>query len=235
MTAYFSCTWLGVFIILIGSIGNWLCVCVFCRKRFRSSMLTPFFIALLVADCIYLTFRVIKLLYYQQTLFHNFFSTLSCSSSLLIRIYAYFTQYAPQILVPLCHYEFYVRFSLILMSFLAVQRAYDMCNSSYRIVRRNTSARNLSLILIAAAFTLAYLFEFFGLSIFCSSALSARTSYEWYNYLRTNLSDELEQFIAFARNQSASDDQIACLAHNGTACSEDQRVQLVRTYSPMSC
>ena len=186
-----SCTWIGLMIILIGSIGNWLCICVFCRKRFRSSMLTPFFVALLIADCIYLTFRVIKLLYYQQTLFQNFFSMLSCSSSLLIQIYAYFARHAPQIFVPLCHYELYIRFSLILMSFLAVQRAYDMFHSSYRLMHKSTATQTFSYMLIISALIIAYAFEFFGLSIFCSNELSAQTAYQWYDYIRTNLTNEI--------------------------------------------
>ncbi len=230
MTIDSSCTWIGVLIILIGSVGNWLCICVFCRKRFRFSILTPFFIALLVADCIYLTCRVIKLLYYQQTLFRNPFTISSCSTSLLIQIYSYFTQDAPRIFVPFCHYEFYMRFSLILMSFLAVQRAYDMFHSSQRVLQRNSSTRSCSYILIASAFILAYLFEFFGLSIFCSYELSSRKAYEWYTYIRTNLSNETEHFVAFMHNQSSNQSEIDCIVNNPTVCSHERIVQIVRKY-----
>jgi hypothetical protein len=222
--------WIGILIILIGSIGNWLCICVFCRKRFRSSILTPFFLALLIADCIYLTFRVTKLLYYQQTLFHNFFDASSCSSSFLIKIYGYFIQYAPQIFIPFAHYEFYIRFSLILMSFLAVQRAYDIFHSSYRITLRNSSERSFSYILIICAFILAYFFEFFGLSIFCSHELSSTIAYEWYNYIRTNLSNETIHLITFIKNQSNDQKEIDCIMNNETVCSHQELTQIVRKY-----
>ncbi|CAF1100811.1 unnamed protein product [Adineta steineri] len=225
-----SCTWIGILIILIGSIGNWLCICVFCRKRFRSSILTPFFVALLIADCIYLTFRVIKLLYYQHTLFDNFFSTLSCSSSLLTQIYGYFAQNAPQIFIPLCHYEFYIRFSLILMSFLAIQRAYDMFHSSYRILQRNPSTRSFAYILIISAFILAYLFELFGLSIFCSYELSSNVAYGWYDYIRTHLSNETTSLIKFLKNQSSNQSEIDCIIDNDTVCSHEQQAEIVRHY-----
>ena len=223
-----ACTWIGITIILIGSIGNWLCICVFLRKRFRFSMLTPFFVALLIADCIYLTFRVIKLLYYQETLFHNFIVGTSCSSSIIINIYGYFTQYAPQIFIPFCHYEFYIRFSLLLMSFLATQRAYDMFHSSYRIIPRSSSKRSFSYILILLAVILSYLFEFFGLSIFCSSELSSNIAYEWYNYIRTNLSNETISLITFIKNQTNNQSEIDCISDNETLCSRKQIVQIVR-------
>jgi hypothetical protein len=193
-------------------------------------MLTPFFIALLIADCIYLTFRVIKLLYYQQTLFHNFFNSSSCSTSILIQTYGYFTQHAPQIFIPLCHYEFYIRFSLILMSFLAIQRAYDMFHSSYRIIPRNCSTRSVSLILILGAFVLSYLFELLGLSIFCSYELSSNVAYDWYNYIRQNLSNETVHLITFMKNQSDHQYEIDCIMNNETVCSHEQRLQIVRKY-----
>lgn len=230
-----SCTWIGISVILIGSIGNWLCIGVFCRKRFRSSILTPFFVALLIADCIYLAFRVIKLLYYQQTLFHNFFDASSCSKSLLIKIYGYFTQNAPQVFIPFGHYEFYIRFSLILMSFLVIQRAYDMFHSSYRVIPRNSSKRSFSYFLIISAFLLAYLFELFGLSIFCSSQLSSTIAYEWYHYIRTNLSNETVHLISFIRNESNNENDIDCLINNQTNCSHQQRLQIVRKYSETKC
>ena len=228
MSLEFSCTGLGLLVILIGSIGNWLCICVFCRKRFRSSILTPFFIALLVADCIYLTVRVIKLLYYQQTLFHNFFRASSCSSSSLVHIYGYLTQYAPQFFVPFCHYEFYIRFSLLLMSFLAIQRAYDMCHSSYRIIPRNSSTRSSPYVLIICAFGLSYCFELFGLSVFCSTKLSSTIAYQWYETLRMNLSNETMHLITFIKNQTNDQHAIDCITKNDSACEQEERVQIIR-------
>jgi hypothetical protein len=169
-----------------------------------------------------------KLFYYQQTLFHNFFHSSSCSTSTLIEIYGYFTQNAPQFFIPFCHYEFYIRFALLLMSFLAVQRAYDMCHSSYRIIPQNSSSR--SFLYILAAFILSYLFEFFGLSIFCSYELSPTIAYQWYNDLRTNLSNETVHLITFIKNQSNDQHEIDCIMKNESVCSQAERVQIVRKY-----
>jgi hypothetical protein len=224
------CTWIGFIVILTGSFGNWLCICVFFRKRFRSSVLTPFFVALLIADCIYLTFRVIKLLYYQETLFHNFVFSSSCTLSLFIRLYAYFTQNAPQILIPLCHYELYIHFSLLLMSFLAIQRAYDMCRSSFRLIKRSSSSRSFSFVLIFNAFLIAYILEFFGLSIFCSYELSPNTAYQWYDYLYNNLSNETIHLANFMVNQSANQTDIDCLISNRSSCSHEQIVHIARKW-----
>ena len=216
-----SCTWIGLVVILIGSLGNWLCICVFLRKRFRSSALTPFFVALLVADCIYLTFRVIKLLYYQETLFKQFLFGSSCSQSLLIRLYGRITQYAPQILIPFCHYELYIRFSLLLMSFLAVQRAHDMCRSSVRLIQRSSSSRSLSFVLIVCAFVLAYAFEFVGLSIFCSRELSPQVALHWANYLFEHLPNETHSLTDFMRQQLANQSEIDCLVQRWPSCSPE--------------
>jgi hypothetical protein len=228
MPIQLACTWIGILIIIIGSIGNWLCLCVFIRKRFRSSILTPFFVALLISDCMYLIFRVMKLFYYQQTLFHGFLHDSSCSSSLLVRFYGYFSQYAPQILIPFFHYEFYVRFSLLLMCFLAVQRAYDMCHYSHRFLSRRSSSKMLSYMLISSALTLSYIFELFGLSIFCSTQLSSNIAHQWYTILRSNLSNETYHLIKFMENQSASQHEIDCINSNDSACSHEQVIRIVR-------
>jgi hypothetical protein len=220
------CTWIGFLVILTGSVGNWLCICVFFRKRFRQSVLTPFFVSLLIADCMYLTFRVIKLLYYQDTLFQEVLFGSSCSLSLFIRFYAYFARNAPQIIIPLCHYELYIRFSLLLMSFLAVQRAYDMCRSSFRLIKRSSSSRSLSFVLIIHAFIIAYLLEFFGLSIFCSYKLSSNTAYQWYDYLYNNLSNETIHLTNFMLNQSANQSDIDCVINNRSSCSHEQIVHI---------
>ncbi|CAF1211708.1 unnamed protein product [Adineta steineri] len=228
-----SCTWITFSLIFIGSLGNILCICVFLRKRFRSSILTPFFVALLITDCIYLMFRVIKLLYYQETLFEHFSSQLSCSLSLFIRIYSSFARNAPQILIPLSHYELYIRFTLILMASLAIQRAYDMCRISFRLIKRTSSSRSLSFILIISTFIIAYLLEFFGLSIFCSYELSSKTTYQWYNYLHKNLSNETISLINFMRNQSASEKDINCISNNNnnnSSCTHEEIAHITRHY-----
>jgi archaellum component FlaF (FlaF/FlaG flagellin family) len=223
-----SCTWIGFLVILMGSIGNLLCICVFLRKRFRSSVLTPFFVALLITDCIYLTFRVTKLLYYQETLFQQFLFSSSCSLSLFIRVYGYFAQNAPQIFIPLCHYELYIRFSLLLMSFLAIQRAYDMCISSFRLIQRSSSSRSFSFVLIISAFIIAYVLEFFGLSIFCSYELSSNTAFQWYDYLYHNLSNETIHLTNFIQNQSANQTDIDCMDNNRSSCSHEQIAHIAR-------
>ena len=222
------CFWVGFSFILVGSLGNWLCICVFLRKRFRSSVLTPFFISLLIADCMYLTFRVIKLLYYQSTLFKELLFDFSCSENFLIRIYAYFAQNAPQILIPLCHFEFYIHFALLLMSFLAIQRAYDVCRTSSRFITRSSSSRSFSFLLIFSAFIIAYILEFLALSIFCSDELSANTAYQWYEYLYQNLSNETSHLTNFMRNQSANQSEIDCLITNRSSCSLQETIRIAR-------
>ena len=222
------CTCIGLIVILTGSIGNWLCICVFFRKRFRSSVLTPFFVALLIADCIYLTVRVIKILYYQETLFQQFLFKSSCSLSLFIRLYAYFVHNAPQLFIPLCHYELYIRFSLLLMSFLAIQRAYDMCRSSFRLIKRSSSSRIFSFILVLNAFIIAYILEFFGLSIFCSYELSSNIAYQWYDYLYNNLTNETIHLKNFMLNQSANQEDIDCVINNRSSCTHERLIQIVR-------
>ena len=229
MTLNISCTWIGLLILFFGSIGNWLCIGVFCRKRFRSQLLTPFFVALLIADCVYLNVRFMKLLYYQQTLFNNLFDPSSCSTSFLLRFYSFLTQKAPQYLIPFCHYEFYIRFSLILMSFLAVQRAYDIFHSSYHMKSRNVSSRTAAYILITSAFCLSYLFEFLGLNLFCSYELSSTLAYQWFNYIQTNLTDEIILLKSFIQIQTNHSDEIDCIfSANQSNCSQEHQVELIR-------
>ncbi|CAF0817167.1 unnamed protein product [Adineta ricciae] len=217
----------------MGSLGNVLCICVFLRKRFRSSLLTPFFVTLLIVDCIYLNFRVIKLLYYQDTLFQQFLFQSSCSSTFFIKIYAYFTQYAPQIFIPLCHYELYIRFSLILMSCLSIQRAYDMGRTSFRLIQRNSSSRSFAFVIIFIAFLSAYILEFFGLSIFCSVTLSSTTAYQWYDYLYKHFPKETNSLMSFMQNNSASQYEIDCLIKNRSACSYEEVERIARHYFDM--
>ncbi|CAF0720461.1 unnamed protein product [Adineta ricciae] len=213
----------------MGCLGNVLCICVFLRKRFRSSLLTPFFVTLLVVDCIYLNFRVIKLLYYQDTLFQQFLFQSSCSSTFFIKIYAYFSQSAPQIFIPLCHYELYIRFSLILMSCLAIQRAYDMGRTSFRLIQRNSSSRSFAFVIIFIAFLSAYILEFFGLSIFCSVTLSSTTAYQWYDYLYKHFPNETNLLMSFMQSNSASQYEIDCLINNRSACSYEEVERIAPT------
>jgi hypothetical protein len=114
------------------------------------------------------------------------------------------------------------------MSFLAIQRAYDMIHASYRVLSQSSSSRSFTYILIICAFILAYLFEFFGLNIFCSYELSSTLAYEWYNYIRTNLSNETIHLVTFIKNQSNNEYDIDCIMNNETVCSQQQRLQIVR-------
>ena len=217
-------------LIVTGSIGNWLSLCVFSRKRFRSSILTPFFVSLLIADCLYLIFRIIKLLYYQETLFDSFFLQSICSRSIFTEFYQYFSQFAPQILVPFCHYEFYIRFSLLLMCFLATQRAYDIYTSSDRFLARKDAPKFFSYFLICIALLISYTLELFGLSLFCSSELSSATALQWYEYLRQNLSNETSYLIQFMQQQSANQTEIDCVTGNFHICSKDQLTKILRQW-----
>jgi hypothetical protein len=222
------CTWIGILLIFMGSIGNCLCITVFVRKRFRWSVSSICFITLLIADCIYLTFRVIKVLYYQQTMFNQFSFVSSCSQSFLIGPYASLAQNAPQFFIPLIHYEFYIRFSLLLISFLAVQRAIDMYRTWCQCSQRASLSYTSPIVLIVSAFSLAYALEFFSLNIFCSSSLSEKVSSHWLDYLLEHLPNESVHLADFMRNHSASDDDVHCLVGNGSRCSSERLHQLTR-------
>ena len=229
-----NCTSLALFIIAIGSVGNWISLRVFTRKSFRSSVLTPFFMALLIADSFYLIFRVLKLFYYQQFFFESLFVNFSCAQSSIIQFYGNFTQRAPQIFVPLCHYEFYIRFSLLLICFLAIQRAYDMHRSCKQLVSRKSSSKFWTYALIALAFVLSYFFELFGLSIFCSSELSPITAYGWYEHLRNNLSNETIHLISFMKIQAANQSEIDCIDGNSSSCSQDEMLRITRKFKKIT-
>lgn len=222
-----GCNSISIIIIILGSIGNLLCLAVFSRKAFRASILTPFFVGLLMADCLYLVFRVMKLSYLQETLFDRLLPQLHCSSSLLAEFYGYLSQNAPQFFVPLFHYEFYIRFSLLLMSFLTVQRAYDMYRTHDRLLTRKSS-KYLCAALIITAFIISYALELTGLNIFCSTKLDSRTAYEWYQFLRINMSNETVNLFKFMKNQSASENELNCIIGNSTNCSENERKSIIR-------
>ena len=219
------CTWASLSVMTIGSAGNLFCILIFLRRRFRSSSLTPFFIALLISDCIYLSFRILKLVYYQETLFHQGLFGASCSFSFLIHVYGYLTQFTPQCLLPLFHYELYIRFSLILMSFLTIQRAYDIYRSSMHFVQRNSASQFSSILLIVQAFIVAYLLEFFGLSIFCSKTFSSTLALKWQNYLFEHLPNETTYWIDFLKNQSTENSQVNCLKYKENNCSTEQQAE----------
>ncbi|UJR13787.1 hypothetical protein I4U23_000797 [Adineta vaga] len=183
-----SCAFIGVFLFIIGSSGNGLCIIVFLREKFRHRIITPYFIVLLFADSIYLLFRLTKLYHYSQTLFNrDAQSPESCSNTLLARAYRYATQNWPQTLVPLVHSETYMRFSLILMCIMTVQRTTFITRSLKRLVLpaafSDTHKHKWTFLFILIAFCIAYTFEFAGLTLFCSKANNRDISFEWFNYM----------------------------------------------------
>jgi len=183
-----SCAFIGLFLFILGSSGNGLCIIVFLRQKFRHRIITPYFIVLLFADSIYLLFRLIKLFYYSQTLFNrNKHSQESCSNTLIARAYQHATQTWPQTLVPLVHSETYIRFSLILMCIISVQRTTFITRSITRLVLptsySDTHKHKWTFLFIILSFFLAYIFEFFRLTLFCSKSNNHDISYEWFIYM----------------------------------------------------
>ncbi|CAF4971332.1 unnamed protein product [Rotaria sp. Silwood1] len=183
-----SCTFIGICLFILGSSGNGLCILVFLRQKFRYRIITPYFIVLLFVDSIYLLFRLMKLLYYSQTLFKlptNM--TAPCSESFLARIYQHATQAWPQPFVPLVHPETYIRFSLVLMSIMSVQRTAFITRSLKFLVLpttfKDTYKYKWTFLIILSAFFIAYTFEFAGLSLFCSKSNNRNITYDWFVYM----------------------------------------------------
>lgn len=222
------CTTIYLFLMTIGSIGNLFSLMVFLGEKFRSASLTPFFAALLLSDSIYLNFRIIKLIYYQETLFKQVSSSFSCSSSFLFEIYGFLTQFSPQYILPLFHYEFYIRFSLILMSFLAVRRAHDIYRSSLCLIQRSSTSRKCSFFLICLAFVLSYFIELFSLLLFCSSNLSPQTSDQWRSVLLKEFRGKTSFIVESMVNRSFSTEQIECFIGKIGRCSNAERIQISR-------
>lgn len=192
-----SCTFIAICLFIFGSSGNGLCILVFLRKKFRFRLITPYFITLLFTDSIYLLFRLMKLLYYSQTLFKlhinitnasNLTNTEGlCSSTFLVRIFQRATQNWPQLLIPFVHSETYMRFSLILMSIMSVQRAGFITRSLKFLVLPSTFKETYkykwTILTIFSAFFLAYIFECAGLTVFCSEHNNRQITYEWFIYM----------------------------------------------------
>ena len=187
-----SCTFIGICLFILGSSGNTLCILVFLRKKFRHRIITPYFIVLLLADSIYLLFRLIKLLYYSQTLFRLHSQTEQlCSNTYFVRIYQYASQTWPQPFVPLVHSETYIRFTLILMCIMSVQRTKFISRSIKFLILPTSSKDNhkhrRSFLLILIAFLIAYTFEFAGLTVFCSKSNNREITYDWFLYMTRNM------------------------------------------------
>ncbi len=180
-----SCTFIGICLFILGSSGNSLCILVFLRKKFRYRIITPYFITLLFVDSIYLLFRLMKLLYYSQTLFKLHAKTEeACSKTFIARVYQHATQTWPQPLVPLVHSETYMRFALILMSIMSIQRTIFITRSLKFLVLPTTSKDTYksksTIITIFLAFLFAYSFEFAGLTLFCSKSNNRNITYDWF-------------------------------------------------------
>lgn len=187
-----SCAFIGVCLFFVGSIGNGLCIIVFLRRKFRSRIITPYFIVLLFADSIYLLFRLIKLFYYSQTLFRlHSPSSESCSNTYFARLYQHATQTWPQVFVPLVHSETYIRFSLILMSIMSIQRSKFISRSMKLQVLPNGSHERTKhrwmVFWISLAFIVAYGFEFAGLTLFCSKSSNREITFGWFRYMTEHM------------------------------------------------
>jgi hypothetical protein len=240
-----SCAFIGLFLFVLGSSGNGLCIVVFFRQKFRHRMITPYFIVLLFADSIYLLFRLIKLFYYSQTLFNrNIQSEESCSNTLLARAYQHATQTWPQTLVPLVHSETYMRFSIILMCIISVQRTTFISRSLKHLVLPATysDTHKRTVLLIIFTFFLAYIFEFVRLTLFCSKSNNRDISYQWFiymskymensTYLLTNtMSDQPDSLkcVNYFLTNLKHENQSSILYENET-CTEKQLVDILSHY-----
>ncbi|CAF3508538.1 unnamed protein product [Adineta steineri] len=183
-----SCTFVGICLFLLGSSGNGLCILVFLRKKFRYRMITPYFIVLLLADSTYLLFRLMKLPYYSQTLFKFRTNTKgSCITTFLVQAYEHATQTWPQPFIPLVQSETYMRFSLILMCIMSIQRTVFLTRSLKLLIVRTTFTEKYkyqgTILIIISAFLLAYSFEFAGLTLFCSKSSNQNMIYDWFIHM----------------------------------------------------
>jgi hypothetical protein len=225
-----SCTFVGIALILLGSSGNGLCILIFLRQKFRHRIITPYFIALLVADSIYLIFRLIKLFYYSQTLLKTnaFFSTQTCAKTFFVRAYQHATQKWPQMFVPLIHPKTYVRFSLILMCIVSVQRTTFISRSIKRLILPSTYTdeykHKLTILFILCAFALAYAFEFAGLTLFCSRSLNRDIAYDWFLHMTQHLDHNATLLFTNALRPNRSH-SLSCVV-NGS-CAHDELIDIV--------
>ena len=239
-----SCTFLGVFLFLLGTSGNSLCIIVFLRRKFRHRLITPYFIVLLVADSFYLPFRLIKLFYYSQTLFQrNFHSKESCSNTSFVRVYQHATQTWPQIFIPFIHSETYIRFSIILMCIISVQRMICITRSLKQLVLpalyNDSRKHKWTFVFILTAFSLAYASEFLGLTIFCSKSNNREISYQWFTYmakhmknssylLMNTINDRADAFQC-VNEHLKNVNQTSFLYSNGT-CTKEELIDILSDY-----
>ncbi|CAF1046159.1 unnamed protein product [Rotaria sp. Silwood1] len=242
-----SCAFIGLLLFIVGSSGNGLCILVFLRKKFRHRVITPYFIVLLFADSIYLLFHLIKLFYYSQTLFNlNIQPEESCSTTFFARAYQYATQTWPQPLVPLVHAETYIRFSLILMCIISLHRTTYITRSLKRLVIPTSYSyvqkHKWTFIFIILAFFFAYIFEFVGLTLFCSKSNTRDLSYEWFIYMSTYMKNSTYLLTSTMVDQP---DSLKCvnyalknlqetnqssIIYNNDICTEEQLINILSYY-----
>ena len=236
-----SCTSIGLFLFILGTSGNGMCILVFLRQKFRHRIITPYFLVLLFADSIYLLFRLIKLLYYSQTLFHrNYHFKESCSNTSLARTYQHATQTWPQILIPLIHSETYIRFSIILMCIISVQRTTFLTRSLKQLVLpalyNDTCKHRWTIFFIILSFVLAYIFEFVGLTIFCSKSNNRDISYQWFIYMKKYMENSTDLLTNTIHDQP---DALQCvhdhlnqtsMLYSNTTCTKEQLIDILSYY-----
>lgn len=243
-----SCAFIGMTLFLVGSSSNGLCILVFLREKFRHRIIAPYFIVLLCADSIYLLLRLTKLFYYSQTLFNlKAQPEGSCSDTLLARVYHHVTQTWPQTLVPLVNSETYMRFSLILMCIMTVQRTSVITRSFKRLARpvgvNDKQKHKWAFLFITLAFGIAYLFGFAGLTLFCSKANNREKSYEWFmhmgkymenvTYLLTSaMTDQPAklQCVNYVLTTIKEHNHSSTIAYDNRVCTEAQFMDIISYY-----
>ncbi|UJR33436.1 hypothetical protein I4U23_020881 [Adineta vaga] len=204
----FSCVLIGFCLFIFGSSGNGLCILVFLRKKFRYRIITPYFIVLLLADSIYLLFRFMKINYYLNTLFDlpRNSNRNSCKETFLARIYADATQNWPQIFTPIIQPELYLRFSLILMSFMSVQRTIFIKRSLKLEIIPTTYVDKYkykgTILVIFCTFLTAYAFQFSGSVIFCSKSFSPDIAYDWFLHMNKHMNNVTNMLTSVIEKQS---------------------------------
>jgi len=174
-----------------------------------------------------------KLLYYSQTLFKLHTNTEElCSKTFIARLYQHATQTWPQPLVPLVHSETYIRFSLILMSIMSVQRTIFITRSLKFLVlptSKDTCKYKWTILIIFLAFCLAYTFEFAGLTLFCSKSNNRNITYDWFIYMNEYMENSTN---ILTNTMSDQPDALKCVNY---AINTLQQNQTLLTKSKVIC
>ncbi|CAF1254154.1 unnamed protein product [Rotaria magnacalcarata] len=228
-----SCAFIGLLLFTLGSSSNGLCMLVFLRQKFRHRVITPYFIVLLCADSIYLLFHLIKLFYYSQTLFNrNVPTEESCSNTFFARAYRHATQTWPQPLVPLVHSDTYMRFSIILMCIISLHRTTYITRSLNCLVLPKSSSylqkHKWTIVFIIFAFSLAYLFEFVGLTLFCSKSSDRNVSYEWFIYMSKYMENSTYLLTSAITDQP---DSLKCVTDTLRTLQEQNQSSMIKRNS----